>query len=123
MPVRSLSSSVHTWPDAAEVDAGVRSWARVAAAAHPELLRLGVYGSYARGDAGVGSDLDLVAVVRDSSLPFERRTVEWELNTLPVPAELSVYTEVEWKRLLGSRGRFAATLEREAVWMVSRAEY
>lgn len=120
MPVRSLSSSVHIWPDAAEVDAAVRSWAHSAAAAHPELVRLGVYGSYARGDSGVGSDLDLVAVVRESALAFERRTVEWELNTLPVPAELSVYTEAEWQRLVAAGGRFAATVEREAVWVFSR---
>lgn len=42
----------------------------------------------ARGDAGVGSDLDLEAVVEQSALPFERRAVEWDLQSLPVPGDL-----------------------------------
>ena len=63
MPVRSLNSSVFKWPDHATVDKAVRSWAQAEAKRHPELQRLGYFGSYARGDWGVGSDLDLVAVV------------------------------------------------------------
>ena len=61
MPVRSLSSPVLRWPDSGNVEEAVREWARGAADRHPDLVRLGVFGSYARDDAGVGSDLDLVA--------------------------------------------------------------
>lgn len=120
MPVRSLSSSVLKWPERAEVEKAVQAWATRAADDHPNLLRLGVFGSYARGDAGVGSDLDLVAVVEDSEQPFERRGVEWELTELPVPAEILVYTREEWERLMGEGGRFARTLEREARWLFER---
>lgn len=81
------------------------------------LRRLGYFGSYARGDWGVGSDLDLVAIVADAAEPFERRSLDWNLATLPVPAEILVYTEMEWRALVGGGGRFARTLEREVMWI------
>jgi predicted nucleotidyltransferase len=99
------------------VEEALRTWAPRAAALHPELVRLGVFGSYARGDAGVGSDLDLLAVVARSEVPFERRGVAWDLSELPVPAEILVYTREEWERLRAEGGRFARTVEREARWL------
>jgi hypothetical protein len=65
----------------------------------------------------VGSDLDLIAVLESSPEPFERRALEWDLSTLPVPAELLVYTRQEWERLQQEGGRFARTLEQEACWL------
>ncbi len=120
MPVRSLSSPVLRWPDAAAVERAAREWVLAQAERRPELLRLGYFGSYARGDWGVGSDLDLVAVVADSAEPFERRALEWDLHPLPVPAELLVYTEAEWRSLQAGGGRFAETLARETVWLLAR---
>jgi predicted nucleotidyltransferase len=81
------------------------------------LLRLGYFGSYARGDWGVGSDLDLIGVVRTSTVPFVRRALAWDLSELPVPAELLVYTEEEWQALLAEGRRFARTVAAEAVWV------
>ena len=118
MPVRSLSSSVLRWPDRDTVERAARSWAAAQAKGHPELRRLGFFGSYARGDWGVGSDLDLVAVVDASELPFERRAGAFDLSRLPVPAELLVYTESEWRDLPAASTRFARMLKREAVWLL-----
>jgi hypothetical protein len=115
MPVRLLSSPVLRWPDAAVVDAAARAFAQALAAAWPALERLGYFGSYARGDWGVGSDLDLIAIVDRAGEPFERRAARWDTTQLPVPASLLVYTRDEWERLRG--GRFHATIEREAVWL------
>ncbi len=117
MPVKSSISSVFRWPDRSQVEQAVRAWVRREAPRHPELVKLGYFGSYARGDPGVGSDLDLVAVVRKSSRSFERRAISWDLNALPVPAEILVYTEAEWQTLMEERGRFARTLSTEAVWI------
>jgi predicted nucleotidyltransferase len=79
---------------------------------------LGYFGSYARGNWGVGSDLDLVAVVSESSEPFERRNLSWNLQSLPVPAELLVYTEEEWEHLHREHGGVIRSLARETVWVV-----
>lgn len=114
MPVRSLNSSVFRWPDAKEVDDAARRWAAEESRTRKGVLRVGYFGSYARGDWGVGSDLDLVVVVKESTLAFERRAVEWDTTKLPVPADLLVYTSPEWQSLAG---RFRNTLEKEAVWV------
>jgi predicted nucleotidyltransferase len=117
MPVRSLISSVLKWPDRRQVERQVAEWAAREAPRHPGLLRLGYFGSYARGDAGVGSDLDLIAVVESAADPFERRALGWDLLSLPVPAEILVYTRAEWERLEEEGGRFVRTLAREARWL------
>ena len=117
MPVKSLNSSVLKWPDRSTVDRAARSWAANEVVKHPELLRLGYFGSYARGDAGVGSDLDLIAIVGQEAEPFERRSLTWDLNALPVPAELIVYTQEEWERLQQQGQRFARMLKSQVVWI------
>lgn len=122
MPVRSLNSSVLKWPDRTAVDTAVRAWAIEAGRRYPGLVRAGYFGSYARGDWGVGSDLDLVVVVGEATEPFERRALSWDLSSLPVPAELLVYTEAEWQRLHDEGGRFACMLGREAVWVYPEDE-
>ncbi|MBN1104167.1 MAG: nucleotidyltransferase domain-containing protein [Deltaproteobacteria bacterium] len=118
MPVRSLTSSVLRWPGRQTVDQAFRVWAVKQAKNHPELLRLGYFGSYARGDWGVGSDLDILAVVRESPERFDRRSLSWELTDLPVPAEIVVYTGEEWANLMKENGLFGNTVMNETVWII-----
>src|ERR1043165_6745030 len=67
MPVFSLNSRVHVWPGRAEVIAGLRAWVERLRAAHPELVRIGYFGSLTDGVRyGFGSDADVVAVVTQS---------------------------------------------------------
>ncbi len=120
MPVRSLNSSVFKWPNRREVDKAVRIWAPEAAKQHAELIGIGYFGSYARGDWGVGSDLDLVAIVEHADVPFERRSLKWDINKLPVTVHLIVYTLEEWELLMEEGGRFATTLESETVWVYNK---
>lgn len=126
MPVRSLNSSVLKWPDQSTVDRAVRSWAKVEAENRPEVLKIGYFGSYARKDPGVGSDLDMIVIVDQAEEPFERRAVKWDLAGLPVPAELLVYTEEEFRRILECGGecggRFARVLQNEVVWVHCRRD-
>lgn len=122
MPTRPLRQPTLKWPDDVEVRRALERWARAQRSAHPELCRLGFFGSYARGDWGVGSDLDLVAVVTHCEEPFERRARTWATERLPVPADIVIYTEDEWHALLRSGTRFARTLSRETVWVFPRDE-
>lgn len=117
MPVRSLNSSVFKWPDPVTVDAALRRWAADAAGQNPGLLRVGYLGSYARGDWGVGSDVDVVIVVERSDTDFLERARAWDLTALPVPADAIVYTAPEIERLTATGGRFARALQDEAVWV------
>lgn len=102
-----------SWPDRATVEGALRAWGQQEIPLHAGVVRFGYFGSYARGDWGVGSDIDLIALVVNSSETFERRALTWELTRLPVPTQLLVYTADEWERLLKEDGRFARTLQRE----------
>jgi uncharacterized protein len=119
MPVRSLNSSVLVWPTLAQIDDAVRRWSVPIATDHPELARLGYFGSYARGNWGVGSDLDLIAVVTSAGERFDRRALAWDMTALPVPTEILIYTEAEWRDLERQGGRFAEMLARDTVWVFS----
>lgn len=119
MPVRSLNSSVLRWPDSKMVDRAVRAWAEETARVRPEVLRIGYFGSYARGSWGVGSDLDLIVIVDESELPFVRRGIGWDTGSLPVPTDLLVYTKEEWKALQ-DKGRFSKMLSSDTVWVYTR---
>ncbi|MFQ5930540.1 MAG: nucleotidyltransferase domain-containing protein [Acidobacteriota bacterium] len=121
MPVRSLSSSVLKWPDAQAVAQAVRLWSKKVLSQRRDVIRIGYFGSYARGDWGVGSDLDLVIVVESSEEPFERRASKWHVTELPVPADVLVYTHEEWQSL-DQEGRFYPTVMREAVWVYIRED-
>ncbi len=116
MPVRSLNSSVLKWPDAATIHKAVREWSIKQAANNPEIVRIGLFGSYAEGNWGVGSDLDLVMVVKESPEPFERRACRWDTTSLPAPADLLVFTEQEWKKGWFSQ-RFNRTMREKVIWV------
>lgn len=122
MPVRSLNSSVLKWPDAQTVHQAVRQWARESSLAHPEMIRAGYFGSYARGEWGVGSDLDLVILVDRAEDPFERRAARWDTTSLPVPADVLVYTLLEWESL-AAHSPFGETLNKQAVWVYERESF
>jgi predicted nucleotidyltransferase len=63
------------------------------------VARVGSFGSLAKGDWAVGSDVDLVVVVAASGHPPYRRALDFDASTLPVPADVLVYTQEEWNRL------------------------
>ena len=118
MPVRSLTSSVMRWPGRDEVAAAFREWAAHLAQDEPDLVAAGYFGSYARGDWGPGSDLDVVLILAQSPAPFIRRVAPGDATTLPVPADVLRYTVGEWRTLQRRHDRFARMLREETVWVV-----
>jgi uncharacterized protein len=103
MPVRSLNSSVLKWPDRKQVEHAIFKWVAAAVEDHPEIVQIAIFGSYAHGKWGVGSDLDLIMIVTHDADSFGRRAVKWDLNELPVPADLVVYT-LDERQLLQNEG-------------------
>lgn len=119
MPVRSLRSSILRWPSRDEVDAAFRQWVSDRERELEGAIAIGYFGSYARGDAGVGSDLDVVIILRESAAPFSQRRQQWDWLTIPVPVEAQVYTQAEWQQLAVNQSRFYTTLCQETVWLRS----
>lgn len=71
MPVRSLRLSVPRWRRRDQVLREATAWAQRLTLLG--LIAVGACGSYAPGDAGVGSDLDLLVIVESCDLSFECR--------------------------------------------------
>jgi predicted nucleotidyltransferase len=64
-----------------------------------DILRISVFGSYARGRADLFTDLD-VLVIMDTTRPFlERQRELYELLALPVDLDLLCYTPHEFENL------------------------
>ena len=116
MPVRSLSSSIMKWPSKETVVDTLVKWSK-ALKGDSNILSIGYFGSYARGDNGVGSDLDLIVIVEDSKAPFGKRGTEWDLSMLPVPVDLLIYTLDEWKKLNKEPSHFIKRLSEEVKWI------
>ena len=118
MPVRSSSSHVLTWPPRDAVAEAARIWGAALKASRADVLRVGCFGSYARGDWGVGSDLDLVVVLTECSEPPLRRGLAFDtISGFPVPVDLLVYTQDEWRRLEAEEAPFVQRLRAEVAWV------
>jgi hypothetical protein len=123
MPVRSLRSSVLAWPKKSEVDSTLRTWAGNLSVTCADLLGVGYFGSYARGDWGVGSDLDLLVVLERSEQDFGSRILAGSTSAIPVPVDAFIYTREELTHIMARGGRFPAVLRREAVWVWLRSDF
>ena len=120
MPVRSLTQSLLRWPEPEQILNQVRLWAVQVAAEHPGLERVALFGSYGRGDAGVGSDLDLLLIDAASSGPQHQRLLAWPLAELPLSCDALVLTPTEHTELLASGSAMAAALQRDSRWLWHR---
>lgn len=118
MPVRSSNSSIHTWPDRETVHGAVTRWAEELSADRDGVIAVAYLGSYARGDWGPGSDVDLLVVLAEANEPFWQRGSRFDVTGLPVPADLLVFDRAEWVERMATKDRFARTVESEAVWVL-----
>ena len=119
MPVRSLTSPLLRWPSRAAVQAAVVRWARDAANRDRSIRRVGYFGSCARGDWGVGSDVDLILVY---DRPAAAAAARIDTAELPVAADVLVFAEAEWQARLLRGDRFARVLQTETVWVFAAPE-
>ena len=65
------------------------------AASHPEVCRIVLFGSFARDDFGVHSDLDLLIVLNSSGLPLRERVAEFLDECSMYPTDVFPLTEDE----------------------------
>ncbi len=113
MPVRSLNSVVLKWPDRNAVLAAARRWASRLCRDDRAVETVMCVGSYARGDWGVGSDVDLIVLIGESTESSLQRRLRYEPTDLPVPSDVWVYTRAEWGQLAARAPHLASRLARE----------
>jgi predicted nucleotidyltransferase len=95
----------------------LRSWALDTQRRHPEVLRIGLFGSYARGDYAPGSDADVLMLVRHCEQPvWFLRPLAYDTSSLPVAIDLLAYTDEEARRLSEKWDWFRRIFS-ETVWL------
>lgn len=95
----------------------LRSWAMDTLSSHPEVMRIGLFGSYARGDYAPGSDVDVLLLVRECEQPlWFLRPLAYDTSSLPVAVDLLAYTSEEARRLREESSWFRSILS-EIVWL------
>jgi hypothetical protein len=93
-------------------------WAQEQNALRPALAHVGVFGSYGRGDAGVGSDLDILLVDSAATGPQQQRLLQWPLARLPLSCDALVLTPTEFQELLANGSRMTIELQRDLRWLL-----
>ncbi len=66
---------------------------------HREVRAIHWYGSWPAGHATPSSDVDLCIVVEHDDRPARARAPDYLPERFPVPLDLTVLTEDEWRRL------------------------
>lgn len=119
MPKTSLDSVRHDAVPLAEVLGALRLWAAELRAARPEVVRVGFFGSYARGDYLPASDLDvLVEVTSSQHTRWWDRPVDFApVRSIPVGVELFIYTSDEILRMQQEKSTWLHRILAEAVWV------
>lgn len=118
MPVRSLKQSVWRWPAPEQVLQEVHAWARQQQQRVPSLQRVGVFGSYVRGTAAFGSDLDLILVDEEARGGQIERLHQWQWAELPLSCDALVLTPAELERRVNDGSRMATELRRDLRWLL-----
>lgn len=81
-----------------------------------------MFGSFARGDADVASDVDVI-LIEPTSRPFiERGLAHLPLFRIGLGVDLLVYTPEEYERLKAEGHPFIERVEREGITVYARSE-
>ncbi len=116
---RSSHSVRHDAVPSDKVVAAARGWARDLKRSHPEVVRVGYFGSYARGDYVPGSDLDVLIELSSSEIPrWPDRRDKYQPAGIPVGVEVFAYLSTELDILRGAGDGFVQAIEAEIVWLV-----
>ena len=111
--LKTSSNSVrHDAPSREQVLSAAGEWVRALLARRGEIVRVGYFGSYARGDYAPGSDFDvLIEVTRTSATGRADRASEYLPGCFPVDLDVLVYTSEELTKLREAKAALIAAID------------
>ena len=112
---RSSTSVRVFWLDRPGILRRLRAAAETLHQSHPEIERIILFGSLARGDAVPGSDADLLLVLRNSDRAFRERAGEYRIADIGVGVDIFAYTHRELAEMLDGGNAFVAQAMREGI--------
>lgn len=99
MPNESSDSVRIFWYNREEVRRALEQALKALALAHPEIEEAVLFGSFVRGDAVPGSDVDMLLVLRDSEKDFLARIPDYLPSHVPGGVDVFPYTREELRRM------------------------
>jgi predicted nucleotidyltransferase len=84
---------------------------------HPEVERVGYFGSYANDTYGPASDVDLLVILRRSDKRFLDRIPDYMPDNLCVSCDVFPYTNEEIEKMKEDGNAWIRHVLREAVWL------
>ena len=106
MPKQSPPSVKITYFNREYISEALNKFVRELARKCPEVERVILFGSFARGEGVPGSDIDLLIVLKESNIPFFDRIPKYTPSRFPIGMDVFPYTEEELAQMLGSDNFF-----------------
>jgi|SRR5271157_72090 len=99
MPNRSWSGAEVRFLDYDEILRDLRQAVRDARTAHPEIVKVWLFGSLAQGNWTADSDADLIVVVGREFPDFHGSRAPYQIFTRSILTDSLVYSEAEFQEL------------------------
>lgn len=87
---------------------------------NPEIKKILLFGSFAKGESVPGSDVDLLIVLEDSDKSFLNRVAKYMPNKFPVSVDVFPYTEAELETMVKEGNFFLRQALKEGVYLFKR---
>ena len=110
------------WLDRAAVLLAVEKAVERLTRDRPEVQRVILFGSLARGDAVPGSDVDLLILIAESDRPFLDRIPRYRPRGVPIGVDVFPYTQEELNQMLAEGNFFAAEAISQGIVLFERTE-
>jgi predicted nucleotidyltransferase len=95
----------------------LRAWAACLKQEHPDVEKVGLFGSYATGTYGPRSDADLLILLRTSAKSFRDRIPDFLPAGLSVPCDVFPYTTDEIETLQRDGSPWIRHILQEVIWL------
>ncbi|MBI2912315.1 MAG: nucleotidyltransferase domain-containing protein [Chloroflexi bacterium] len=120
MQRQSFGSVRVTYFDRRGVRRAAEEFAARLAAERPEVVRVVLFGSVARGDAVPGSDADFLVIISRSDKDFLDRMSDYRPDHFPVGVDVFPYTEHELQQMIREGNFFLRRALREGITLFER---
>jgi len=114
---KSSSSVKVFFADKDKVLRQLKAYAKKLRRSHPEVERVGFFGSYATDTYGPASDVDLLIVLRKSSKCFLDRIPDYVPDNLSVSCDCFPYTNNEIEKMKQDGNPWICHVLKEVVWL------
>lgn len=117
MPGESSNFVKVFFADKDKVLCQLKAYAKKLKRSHPEVERVGFFGSYANGTFGPASDVDLLIILSGSSKRFLDRIPDFLPDNLSVSCDVFPYTNEEIETMKEDRNPWIRHILKEVLWL------